>query len=225
MLSLIFMSWSIIVGVTECSACRPCSAFHLEMGQKGIFFSLLLFQHNCFCFQFIEQKLCVSYFIPLHSTEPLWSLCMLPLSRSVDTVTDAPPCRAMCQQLYPRQLHLEHRCHGCVKKKWQTENNGYILEWHCFIFPDDFESRRADCFNLFLNLGLRVLITFFDLSVAASDVPDYYIIFRSTTEDETITHCPKHHGRHIAMVTSKFQGRLHETFKFFLCLILNIFDK
>lgn len=142
MLSLIFMSWSIIVGVTECSACRPCSAFHLEMGQKGIFFSLLPFQHNCFCFQFIEQKLCVSYFIPLHSTEPLWSLCMLPLSRSVDTVTDAPPCRAMCQQLYPRQLHLEHRCHGCVKKNdrqkiMATFLSGTVLYFRMILSPDE----------------------------------------------------------------------------------------
>lgn len=79
-------------------------------GSKKAFVSFLLFQHNCFCFRFTESKSCVSYFIPLHSIETLWSRSMQPLLRSVDTVTDAPPCRAMCQQLYLRQFHLEHRC-------------------------------------------------------------------------------------------------------------------
>jgi len=80
-------------------------------------------------------------------------------------------------------------------------------------------------FVVFIGHLLWALTTFFYLSVAAMDIPDNHIIFRSTTEDETITHCPKHHGRHVAMVTSKFQGRLQETFKLVVGLILNIFDK
>lgn len=171
-----------------------------------------------------EQKRCATYFIPLHSIEPLWSLSMLPLSSSVDIVTDAPPCRAMCQQLYLRQLHLEHRCHGCNIKK-MTDREQWLHSWEApFVFLDVFASRWANFFKCIF-IGLWALITFFDLSVAAMNVPDNHIIFRSTTEDETITHCPKHHSRHIAMVTSKFQGRLQETFKLVVGLILNIFYK
>ncbi len=134
---------------------------------------------------------------------------MQPLLRSVDTVKDAPPCRAMCQQLYLRQFHLQHRCHVEMGQKsdWQRicsrAEHSYVSQFYMLF-------RRADCYWIKVFEGV---ITVFDLCVAVINVPDDNIIFRSTTEDETISHHPKRHGRHITMVTSEFKGRLQETLK------------
>lgn len=89
-----------------------------------------------------------------------------------------------------------------------------ILRCHSFICSAD-EQNSSDCFWIKVFEGV---ITVFDLCVAAINVPDDNIIFRSTTEDETISHHPKRHGRHITMVTSEFKGRLQET----LTLDLNV---
>lgn len=59
MLSLIFMSWSIIVSSNGMFCMQALFSVSSGDGSKThfFFFSLLLFQHNCFCFQFTEQKI------------------------------------------------------------------------------------------------------------------------------------------------------------------------
>ncbi len=56
MLSLIFMGWSITVWVTECSTCRLCSAFHLEMGQIRHLFPFYCFSITAFVFDSLNQN-------------------------------------------------------------------------------------------------------------------------------------------------------------------------
>lgn len=141
MLSLIFMGWSITAWVTECSACRLCSAFHLEMGQKGFFFFsftvsalLLLFSIHC------TKTVCTFHTSAFNRTtlEPEHA-ATFQLSGHSDRCTTLP---SNVPTTLPEAITPGTQMSWLWDKKKRQTENGYILERHhlyfwMFLTPDE----------------------------------------------------------------------------------------